>query len=176
MSDPVERETIERLAKLEHQQWATWARGVIGEVSPERRARWEKFLALGYDRLPEDAKAKDREWAQLAYDEMKAAYTQTASDASAVLFMLRGHAPAEMLHLPFAELAAVVLREFQDAIQGRQHELDAAQLAVAEFRPVIALARKWTKRDQLNAADRATLEQDLVDAVSVMEARVPWEM
>ena len=54
---------VERVARLEHQQWMEWSKSVADEVSPERRARWEQYW-VPYDRLPEDIKELDREWAR----------------------------------------------------------------------------------------------------------------
>jgi hypothetical protein len=56
-------ELLERLAEVEHEQWVAWARAVAGEVSPERRARWESFYGP-YARLSEEAKEQDRAWAR----------------------------------------------------------------------------------------------------------------
>ena len=53
----------ERLAELEHEQWVYWSHGVVGEVSPERRARWEATWKLSYEKLSEDEKEFDRVWA-----------------------------------------------------------------------------------------------------------------
>jgi hypothetical protein len=62
-----ERDAIERVAEVEHEQWMAWSKAVAPEVSPERRARWRK-LWVPYQDLPEDEKAKDREWARKALE------------------------------------------------------------------------------------------------------------
>lgn len=54
---------IERLARLEHEQWMTWAQAVMGEVSPERRERWQRYM-VPYDQLPEEVREQDRVWAR----------------------------------------------------------------------------------------------------------------
>jgi hypothetical protein len=54
---------LEKLAELEHEQWLAWARGVVGEVTPERRARWQPFF-VPYTELDEKAKEDDRIWAR----------------------------------------------------------------------------------------------------------------
>lgn len=56
---------IERMAEVEHEQWMAWSKKVAPEVSPERRARWEKSW-VPYRDLPEAEKEKDREWARKA--------------------------------------------------------------------------------------------------------------
>jgi hypothetical protein len=58
---------IERVAEVEHEQWMAWSKSVAPEVSPERRARWQK-LWVPYKDLPEDEKEKDREWARKALE------------------------------------------------------------------------------------------------------------
>jgi hypothetical protein len=62
--------TLERVAALEHEQWMAWSKAVASEVSPERRARWEKYW-VPYDQLPEDIKEIDREWARKVIREVK---------------------------------------------------------------------------------------------------------
>ena len=57
-------ELIEDLAELEHEQWMQWATSVIGEVSLERAARWDKEYMKPYGELSEEAKEMDREWAR----------------------------------------------------------------------------------------------------------------
>ena len=54
---------LERVAAIEHEQWMAWSKSVAPEVSPERRARWEKYW-VPYDELPDDVKELDREWAR----------------------------------------------------------------------------------------------------------------
>jgi hypothetical protein len=58
---------LERLAELEHGQWAAWTREVSGEVAPDRRRRWEAFFCP-YAELPEGAKEQDRLWARRVLD------------------------------------------------------------------------------------------------------------
>ncbi len=54
---------LERLAELEHEQWMKWSQAVADEVSPERRARWEKYWGP-YEQLSEEVKEQDRIWAR----------------------------------------------------------------------------------------------------------------
>jgi hypothetical protein len=54
---------LEKLAELEHEQWAAWARQVAGEVSPQRRSRWQAFF-VPYAELTEEAREEDRLWAR----------------------------------------------------------------------------------------------------------------
>lgn len=56
---------LERVSEVEHEQWMEWSKSVAPEVSPERRARWEKFW-VPYEELPEDIKELDRDWARRA--------------------------------------------------------------------------------------------------------------
>jgi len=55
-------DTLERLARLEHERWMQWSKSVAQEVSTERRTRWEKFWAP-YEELSESVKEKVHEWA-----------------------------------------------------------------------------------------------------------------
>jgi hypothetical protein len=64
---------IEKLAALEHEQWMHWASAVSPEVSPDRAARWRKYL-VPYDQLPEDVKEHDRVWARKALEMFKEAF------------------------------------------------------------------------------------------------------
>jgi hypothetical protein len=57
------QELLERLAELEHEQWVAWSRAVAGEVSAERRRRWQECW-VPYAELPEEVKELDREWAR----------------------------------------------------------------------------------------------------------------
>ena len=60
-----ESQTVERVAQVEHEQWTAWSKSVADEVSPERRARWEKYW-VPYKDLPDDIKELDRAWARKA--------------------------------------------------------------------------------------------------------------
>lgn len=58
-----EKELIEKLAALEHEQWMAWAKDVMDEVSPERKARWQPYF-IPYSELPEEVKELDRKFAR----------------------------------------------------------------------------------------------------------------
>jgi hypothetical protein len=60
------RKTENVLAAIEHDQWIFWSKAVSNEVSPERRARWEK-LWIPYAELTEEQKEQDREWARKVF-------------------------------------------------------------------------------------------------------------
>lgn len=69
----LEKEFLEKLAELEHEQWVSWARGlcvVEGGISLARRMRWES-LFVPYRELPEEEKEKDREWARKVFELVK---------------------------------------------------------------------------------------------------------
>lgn len=55
----------ERLAELEHIQWATWAREIMKseKISPERAERWKRLANARYKDLTETYKDHDRIWA-----------------------------------------------------------------------------------------------------------------
>lgn len=57
---------IDRLADIEHRQWMAWAKKLMETepgLSPERKARWEKFM-VPFEELSEEWKEYDREWAR----------------------------------------------------------------------------------------------------------------
>jgi hypothetical protein len=60
-----ERRAVERVAVVEHDQWVEWSKSVAPEVTPDRRARWQKYW-VPYEDLPEDVKELDRIWARKA--------------------------------------------------------------------------------------------------------------
>lgn len=53
----------ERLAALEHEQWAHWTRFFLANLTPENLVRWAKQCDMPYAELSEPEKDKDREWA-----------------------------------------------------------------------------------------------------------------
>jgi len=56
---------IEKLAALEHEQWMEWAKNILEteDISEERAEQW-KALFISYDKLDEEMKELDREWAR----------------------------------------------------------------------------------------------------------------
>ena len=64
-----QEEIREGMAELEHDQWVEWSKAVANEVSPERRARWEK-LWIPYPELTEEQKDQDRVWADKSIAEL----------------------------------------------------------------------------------------------------------
>ncbi len=67
-----EKDVIEKLADLEHQQWMLWAKDILKseKINEERAKRW-KDLFIDYKDLSEEMKDKDREWARKAYKIIK---------------------------------------------------------------------------------------------------------
>jgi hypothetical protein len=65
----IEKELLEKLAELEHQQWMAWAKKVLERenISPETRSRWESCF-VPYADLPDDIQEFDREYARKAID------------------------------------------------------------------------------------------------------------
>lgn len=64
--DKLNSNTVERLARVVHNQWMDMAKGLMKEekISPERAKRWKKLL-VPYDKLSEEMKEKDRYYARL---------------------------------------------------------------------------------------------------------------
>lgn len=80
-----ENQSIELLADLEHQQWSHWMKymyknsyfraielnGMIQEVlviPQELRFKWERLVNTPYEKLTEEEKESDREWARKVMD------------------------------------------------------------------------------------------------------------
>lgn len=71
--DPV----IEKLADLEHQQWAHWTKYMLDNLTSENIARWRGQIATPYSALSEKEKDSDREWACKAYGVIKSVVSST---------------------------------------------------------------------------------------------------
>lgn len=61
-------EIRERLADLEHQQWAHWTKYMLNNLTEENIQRWRKQIETEYKDLTEKEKDSDREWAQKVID------------------------------------------------------------------------------------------------------------
>jgi hypothetical protein len=63
-----EKAIIEELAKLEHEQWIYWSKGLIPQepISTTRVNRWKTLWTLPYGLLSEETKEDDRKWARKA--------------------------------------------------------------------------------------------------------------
>ncbi len=53
----------ERLAALEHEQWAHWTRYLLDHLTPENTELWRRQIDTSYEELSESEKDSDREWA-----------------------------------------------------------------------------------------------------------------
>jgi len=58
-----EKDLLEEISKLIHDEWIEWARNVEHEISDERKARWETVYCE-YEDLSEEMKDKDRVYAK----------------------------------------------------------------------------------------------------------------
>jgi ADP-ribose pyrophosphatase len=54
---------LERLAELEHKQWAAWTEYFLSHQTPENIERWKRQVATSYGNLNESEKDADRAWA-----------------------------------------------------------------------------------------------------------------
>jgi len=54
---------LEKLANLEHQQWAHWTRYMLDNLTKGNIARWRKQIDTSYFKLTEKEKDSDRKWA-----------------------------------------------------------------------------------------------------------------
>ena len=62
---------LERLAELEHDQWAHWTKYMLDNLTPENIARWRKQIETPYAELSEKEKDSDREWAVKVFNVLK---------------------------------------------------------------------------------------------------------
>ena len=53
----------ERLAALEHEQWVTWTRHFLYNLTPENMEKWRRQIDTPYEQLRESEKNADRKWA-----------------------------------------------------------------------------------------------------------------
>lgn len=68
--EEIEKEAVEMLAELEHEQWSEWVSRVIAtedHISPKRLRRWERLSKTPYKKLTEDEKEDDRFYARKAF-------------------------------------------------------------------------------------------------------------
>jgi len=80
---------LEQLAALEHEQWAKWTRHFLENATPENLARWKRQTETPYDQLSEEEKDADRVWARRVLAQLCPA----AGEGSEILF------PGKHLHL-----------------------------------------------------------------------------
>ncbi len=64
----VHEKIIEKLADLEHQQWAHWTKYLTRNFTEENVIRWEKQRETPYKDLSEKEKESDREWARKVFE------------------------------------------------------------------------------------------------------------
>lgn len=65
-------ELREKLAELEHRQWAHWTRYMLDNLSLENIERWKRQLETPYNELPEIEKDSDRVWADKVLEVLQA--------------------------------------------------------------------------------------------------------
>lgn len=58
----------EKLAELEHEQWAHWTKYMLENLTDENIERWKRQVETPYNELSEEEKMSDREWADKAID------------------------------------------------------------------------------------------------------------
>lgn len=65
-------ELREKLAELEHRQWAHWTRYMLDNLSFENIERWKRQIQTPYNELPEAEKDSDRVWADKVLEVLQA--------------------------------------------------------------------------------------------------------
>lgn len=58
---------IDKLAALEHDQWAHWTKYFLENFTQENIERWKKQIETPFEKLTEKEKNSDREWALKAF-------------------------------------------------------------------------------------------------------------
>lgn len=111
---------LERLAALEHEQWAHWTRHLLDHSTPENVRRWRRQVETPYAELSEDERERDRAWARKVLGLLDAAWCEHRAHERALADVLRererqdatwgeqNHDPA--LHLRFGGPEAEGLR------------------------------------------------------------------
>lgn len=67
MNKEISDKILEKLADLEHKQWAHWAKYMMTKIHDEDSfRRWERQIKTPYFKLSEEEKESDREWARKA--------------------------------------------------------------------------------------------------------------
>ncbi len=61
----------ERLAELEHQQWAYWTQYMLDNLTPENIERWRREIDTPYSDLSDIEKESDRRWADKVLEIIK---------------------------------------------------------------------------------------------------------
>lgn len=61
---------LEKLAKLEHDQWAHWTRYMLANLTPKNIERWSQQVNTPYNMLTEAEKEADRIWARKMIQEI----------------------------------------------------------------------------------------------------------
>ncbi len=62
---------IEKLANLEHKQWAHWTNYMLKNLTKENIERWKKQIKQPYSKLSEKEKESDRKWARRVLQTLK---------------------------------------------------------------------------------------------------------
>jgi len=62
---------LEKLAELEHKQWAHWTNYMLDNLSNENRDKWRRQTKTSYLELSEKEKESDREWARKVLEIIK---------------------------------------------------------------------------------------------------------
>jgi hypothetical protein len=68
----MDKQILEKLADLEHQQWMEWSKAIAGadeKISEDRLDKWAS-LWIPYNKLSEEDKEKDRVWARKVLEEI----------------------------------------------------------------------------------------------------------
>ncbi len=64
-------DVIEKLAELEHIQWAKWADHMLKNMTEENIKRWQRQVKTPYHELSEKEKDSDRKWALRVFEIME---------------------------------------------------------------------------------------------------------
>lgn len=68
----IQMQAREKLAELEHEQWAHWTAHMLANMSQENTERWKRQASTAYKDLSESEKDSDRKWADKALSTINA--------------------------------------------------------------------------------------------------------
>jgi len=55
---------LEKLSRLEHEQWAHWTEYMLNNLNRENISQWRRQIITKYDNLSDREKESDRSWAR----------------------------------------------------------------------------------------------------------------
>lgn len=67
----IDKELLEKLAELEHNQWCHWTKYFLSMRTKENENHWREQMRIPYSELSEEEKNSDRSWARKVLEVIK---------------------------------------------------------------------------------------------------------